>query len=41
MLDKAFEVWYPTLEEELNGLKEDNENDLEKTSKKRIIRLKL
>ena len=30
MLDKAFEVWYPTLEEELNGLKEDNENDLEK-----------
>ena len=29
MLDKAFEVWYPTLEEELNGLKEDNENDLE------------
>lgn len=30
MLDKAFGVWYPTLEEELNGLKEGNENDLEK-----------
>lgn len=28
MLDRAFEVWYPTLESELNGLKEiDDENN--------------
>lgn len=26
MLDKAFEVWYPTLESELNELKEIDES---------------
>ena len=30
MLDKAFEVWYPTLEGELNSLRECDENNLEK-----------
>ena len=29
MLDKAFEVWYPTLESELNKLKECDENAIE------------
>ena len=33
MLDKAFEVWYPTLESELNSLRDYNESDLEKSTK--------
>lgn len=41
MLDKAFEVWYSTLEGELNSLRECDENNLEKMFKKKIIRLKL
>lgn len=32
MLDKAFEVWYPTLESELNNLKESEENTMETSS---------
>ena len=36
MLDKAFEVWYPTLESELNKLKECDENAIEIPSKEQM-----
>lgn len=36
MLDKAFEVWYPTLESELNKLKECDENAIEIPSEEQM-----
>ncbi|MBO5303781.1 MAG: TIR domain-containing protein [Lachnospiraceae bacterium] len=36
MLDKAFEVWYPTLEKELNNLKDCDDNTAEKIVKEEI-----
>ncbi len=36
MLDRAFEVWYPTLENELNNLKDIDENVIEKNGKEEV-----